>query len=532
MSSGIDYDADGNLLIYMPDDLKEPLEKGDKKRAGEIVLSMVAISAARISKNNPFLSDMLSETSHHRYVSYELPAPAAVSVTDTGLEQKLNLFVNPQYVWRMFKDYKRPLESFDALMIHEMSHLLYNHQARFLDLAGKTNDHETANIAEDAIINENPEIRHSELVSTTGVTFDRLNKKYHTNYNSANIKKMIWEPIYYDLMKAQKDNPPQQSQNQNQNQGQGSQDSGNQSSGPSDRAEGKDLTKAPLAQAPHAQGGGTSGGFQRDMDATERWPSDVKKQAEKAITDKAQLTNAIAHAVKEALKLSGENASSLKSRGLISGDIVDALSVEATDNSRMKLSDLYRQGSGRLTKERVTNHSRYRLNTSRFVFKHATKRAHGQNIVAYVDTSGSMSLDEIKYAISEVLSSVKSSRIPVTLKTFDTSVHASDTRVINTPNDLSDLAVTGRGGTIVQSVFDDISESNYVDEDTMVIILSDGEVEDQINPGDFHNVIWALVDQDQNVLPKSFPGVVGYLDDEEEYQFEFLNDESETYMGH
>jgi len=127
------------------------------------------------------------------------------------------------------------------------------------------------------------------------------------------------------------------------------------------------------------------------------------------------------------------------------------------------------------------------------------------NVAVCVDTSGSVSDDELKYFFNELFNIIKDVKTEVTLIQCDASVNSCDK--IKDKSDVKKVKINGRGGTCFEPAFKYIKEEiPKMDKPSVVIYFTDGYGESEINlkykPAEAE-ILWILTGYDNNLSVKT-----------------------------
>ncbi|WP_137596666.1 DUF2201 family putative metallopeptidase [Paucilactobacillus kaifaensis] len=109
----------------------------------------------------------------------------------------------------------------------------------------------------------------------------------------------------------------------------------------------------------------------------------------------------------------------------------------------------------------------------------------------FVDNSGSMSDKEISFLLSQIQEIVKVTETQTTVFSFDAVVHEHESYKLDNQSAVQFKRIGG-GGTSFQSIFTYLKANHYTNNDTLVIVLTDGWGEKLINNYHFNNVVWVL----------------------------------------
>lgn len=112
-------------------------------------------------------------------------------------------------------------------------------------------------------------------------------------------------------------------------------------------------------------------------------------------------------------------------------------------------------------------------------------------VQVYVDNSGSISDDTLQYLLSQVATLTQAVTATITVKAFDAIVQPGQTYQANLPQQIR-FVRHGGGGTVYQSIFDDLAREHLTNRTALALILTDGRGERTIDDHGFTNVIWLL----------------------------------------
>ena len=300
-------------------------------------------------------------------------------------------------------------------------------------------------------------------------------------------------------------------QDQGQDQGQGQQDHSHGGDQPCPDCGGKGHTDPYGQAASHA--------------AWNQTPKDVAEEAggEMASADAAE--QALADAVQNAVEVSGESIESLKSRGLVAGNILDRILRGGGEPGKLPIRSVLMKGAGRLkmgekkTYRKVNPHQGNRVDIRR-----GKVQENGKNIRVFLDNSGSMGSSEINWAMNEIAAVAKKAKARLEVIPFDTVVYHKNKQYAEKSGKWSFQPV-GRGGTSFQPVFDYLhNETTANNRDDLIIVITDGYGESLVDTYGLRNVIWLLVEEKRNTLSVQDPvGQVAWLDQDNKYRLHKLS---------
>ena len=250
-------------------------------------------------------------------------------------------------------------------------------------------------------------------------------------------------------------------------------------------------------------------------------PSDVEGTKGDTTVNADAVNGQLVPAIRDAMQKANASPESLKERGLISGNMADQLlNGEATLRHQIPISRVITQGAGKLRYGiRKTYHKPSHLQSNRVDVRKGKTKIVNKNLHVFVDCSGSMSDDDINWALAEIALVARRTKTKVTVIPFDAEVYVDAATTISRHGKF-DFTPTGRGGTLVQPCFDYLKEIHATSNaSNAAIILTDGYVEDHVDTYGLHNVVWILVNSDTDTLAVEDPiGSVGYLSNDGDYK--------------
>jgi predicted metal-dependent peptidase len=254
-------------------------------------------------------------------------------------------------------------------------------------------------------------------------------------------------------------------------------------------------------------------------------PKDVAEEAggEMASADAAE--QALADAVQNAVEVSGESIESLKSRGLVAGNILDRILRGGGEPGKLPIRSVLMKGAGRLkmgekkTYRKINPHQGNRVDIRRGKVEENAK-----NIRVFLDNSGSMGASEINWAMNEIAAVARKAKARLEVIPFDTVVYHKNKQYAEKSGKWSFQPV-GRGGTSFQPVFDYLhTETTANNRDDLIILITDGFGESRVDTYGLRNVIWLLVEVKCNTLSVQDPvGQVAWLDQDNKYKLHKLS---------
>jgi len=282
----------------------------------------------------------------------------------------------------------------------------------------------------------------------------------------------------------------------------------------------------------HGNGNGQGSGQGTGLDDHNTWyktPSDVTTEDGDSIGDIASQKDtrtAVADIVKRVSQdpVVRDKVDSQKMRGLMAGGLYDQAIEGKSEKGKLPLKTVLQQGIGRLRAGVRSTYSRiYKHQGNRPVIKKGKKKLWNKNIRVFLDNSGSMGTFEISWATMEVAAIAKAIKANLSIIPFDTVVYSENEQVIPKSGKFK-FVPTGRGGTSFQPVFDYMKQVGVTNQNDVVIIISDGYGESQIENYGFRNVIWVMVESKTNTLSVREQDIrghlVAYLEDDYRYKIE------------
>ena len=540
-----------------------------------------AMLGVRTSLTNRMAFHGTFSMSMKTYITFEMKAPMGVNVTTKGLSVTPNLFINP--LWLIYK-LGRKTESLPGLgdggefvdsttfvdtaviLYHEMCHILWEHPNVYKQHS-ENGYHEIVNLATDTQINQDPLIAANKNVTDYGVTLEKMKKRFGLPNLKANQPSNYYFEEFMKVWKQQQkqrqqkcaycqqqEQQQQQQQNgQGQDQGQNSQgqdqgqngqgqDQGQNGQGQGQGQNGQGQGQGQNGQGQgqghctcgrqHGHGQGNGQGQGTGLDDHNTWyktPSDVTTDDGDSIgkiASEKDTRTSIADIVKRVSQdpVVRDKVDSQKMRGLMAGGLYDQAIEGKSEKGKLPLKTVLQQGIGRLRAGVRSTYSRiYKHQGNRPVIKKGKKKLWNKNIRVFLDNSGSMGTFEISWATMEVAAIAKAIKANLSIIPFDTVVYSENEQVIPKSGKFK-FVPTGRGGTSFQPVFDYMKQVGVTNQNDVVIIISDGYGESQIENYGFRNVIWVMVESKTNTLSVREQDIrghlVAYLEDDYRYKIE------------
>ena len=469
-----------------------------------------------------------------------------------------------------------------VILYHEMCHILWEHPNVYKQHS-ENGYHEIVNLATDTQINQDPLIASNKTITDYGITLDKMKKMFGLPNLKANQPSSYYFEEFMKVWKQkqkqrqqkcaycqQQEQQQQQQQNgqgqdqgqngQGQDQGQNGQDQGQNGQGQDQGQNGQGQDQGQNGQGQdqgqngqgqgqgqngqghctcgrqhgHGQGSGQGQGQGQGtgLDDHNTWyktPSDVTTEEGDSIGDIASpkdTRTSIADIVKRVSQdpVVRDKVDNQKMRGLMAGGLYDQAIEGKSEKGKLPLKTVLQQGVGRLRAGVRSTYSRiYKHQGNRPVIKKGKKKLWNKNIRVFLDNSGSMGTFEISWATMEVAAIAKAIKANLSIIPFDTVVYSENEQVIPKSGKFK-FVPTGRGGTSFQPVFDYMKQVGVTNQNDVVIIISDGYGESQIENYGFRNVIWVMVESKTNTLSVREQDIrghlVAYLEDDYRYKIE------------
>lgn len=494
----------------------------DKKEIEKI--TKLAVMGTRIALGNQMAFHATFAMNLKTYISYEMPAPMGVNTTQKGISTYLNLYINP--LWLIYTAGNKELGPFVRddkfqdtadILYHELCHLLFEHPALFKD-ESQNGLHEIANYAEDTFINQLDRLKDSEFVQSSGITLEATKKIF----NLPHLKPKMDSRYYFDeIYKGAKKNKK------------------------NTLSQGGDAcpvcgSKMVDDQDQNGQGQQMSGSGQAGaqmLDDHSVWyetPSDVAADhpETRQIAGERETRCEISEAVKRTMQdpIVQETVDREKMRGYMAGGLYDEAITGKASEGKISIRTILRKGAGRLRAGISKTFVRpSRLQSNRVDIRKGKKKLWNKNIRVFLDNSGSMGTFEISWATMEIAAIARSIKANLEIIPFDTVVYDKNKQSIPKSGKF-EFVPTGRGGTSFQPVFDYLKEVGANNQNDVIIVLTDGYGESEVDFYGLRNVVWVLVEETRNTLsvnPSLLKGhLVGYLEDDKKYRFDKMDHEA------
>ena len=530
----------------------------DKKEIEKI--TKLAVIGTRIALGNQMAFHATFAMNLKTYISYEMQAPMGVNTTQKGISTYLNLYINP--LWLIYTAGNKELGPFVRddkfqdtadILYHELCHLLFEHPALFKD-ESQNGLHEIANYAEDTFINQLDRLKDSQFVQSSGITLEATKRIFNLPHLKPKMDSRYYFNEIYKGYKKNKNNTLSQGgdacpvcgskmvDDQDQN-GQGqSQDQNGQGQNQDQNGQGQNQGQNGQGQNQGQNGQGQNQGQNGQagaqmLDDHSVWyetPSDVAADhpETRQIAGERETRCEISEAVKRTMQdpIVQENVDREKLRGLMAGGLYDEAITGKASEGKISIRTILRKGAGRLRAGISKTFVRpSRLQSNRIDIRKGKKKLWNKNIRVFLDNSGSMGTFEISWATMEIAAIARSIKANLEIIPFDTVVYDKNKQSIP-KNGKFEFVPTGRGGTSFQPVFDYLKEVGASNQNDVIIVLTDGYGESEVDFYGLRNVVWVLVEETRNTLsvnPSLLKGhLVGYLEDDKKYRFDKMDHEA------
>lgn len=401
---------------------------------------------------------------------------------DTQATDGFRVFVNPEFT-----------DSLDHtgkvfVMAHELMHCLLNHLRRAKKIDAMN---EKGNIAADYEVNQT--LVDMGLFKTS--TIEKLK-----GYIDSKWSRVSFETIYGKIP-----NPPQQKgQGGGQDQNQNGQNQNNQGNGNGD-GDGQNQQNQQSQQGGTGQGSSsTEANLQGTID-TAGSMLDAKEGQKIAKEEGYDDVGANESALeKEWENKAREVAKKLKGTGAgndILADKLLATSIKGTNEWKKILKDIVGRSISPEDKRRGYTHNNILVSQDRVALSDKEKYDNVDYIMAWVDTSGSMSQEDLNKALSMMLM-VAQAKKPTKLVVCQFDTRVADIKEFSRPDaiekDMKKMKIKGGGGTDVKCCFDLLADKKgkYAKQvPELVVIFTDGYLDQyRRDKRRMQNLVWVVQD--------------------------------------
>ena len=438
--------AEAKEILANDASVSRNLTADELTKLSAVTLELTELSVVRLMRardgGDVFWSNLLLFIPKN--VDFQLTTATAVAISGTRPE----LFVNPYLLLGSLDNF----EQFITAMKHEGFHLLYNHLAIYHDLVSG-GFRQFVNLATDAEINQ-----YLTHLPKNYVTLETLAKKLQLT-DDEKIEENQGSYYYFQLLKDMQEN--QEDSNS---------DSDNSSSDDSQENEEKEEKSDNVAR-------------EEDADSRhEKWEEGTE-DAEATEEATRQFINSVAKATEEMLS---------DGRGTIGSDIQSAID-RLNERPKIKWQSLLRRALSFTPLGKKKTMTRLNRRFPDRLEMRGQLTGDGKEIYAFIDTSGSMEESDLSVALNECLAIAKQQDARLFIGEIDTTLHALTE--IKRRSDIH-YELTGRGGTRLQPIFDFLS-ADKISKHAIIVIFTDGEIEDTIDTRKYANVFWILNDDEK-----------------------------------
>ena len=184
-------------------------------------------------------------------------------------------------------------------------------------------------------------------------------------------------------------------------------------------------------------------------------------------------------------------------RGLVAGKVAQQLAI-LDQPAQIDWRQLLARGVGQVPSGRKSSYARF---NRRQPFRMELPGQIGDtrlDLQVYVDNSGSISDKQLQQLLAQVATLTRLITTTITIKPFDAIVQPGQTYQASLPQHVR-FSRRGGGGTVYQSIFDDLAAQHHTNATTLALILTDGRGERQVVTHRFTNVIWLLARADDHL---------------------------------
>lgn len=448
------------------------------------------------SGTDPFFANLLSHC--ERVMDMSAPTPSAIGFNPAD---QLTLVINPL---RFIGLCDNVAEARD-LIRHDCFHLLFEHLNMYQATLTDPKQRHWVNLATDVQINQN--LNHMPKGSVTLAEVEDLVGHQLDAFASSHY---YYEALRQADSEAMTREQAEKSDHEQDSEGPGSTGMGlgsdSVSADQAGAAKRQGESQAPTApDQTQAAVGDTLTISPRDLQNEERHADFATDSDHRQLQE-----NSVKQAVKEAFSHLNE-----RQRGELGSRVeqaVKAFKKPATLDWRR----LVKQGFGRLprgahaTKKRMNRRQPERWDLA------GRQVDHSVELLAFVDTSASMSEDELAYVLGELQNIAKQLETKVKVIQTDNEIKRVDQLGAV---DMSNIMYKGRGGTLFTPAFAWLHEHGYNNYNSISVYFTDGfgESEGSLNRYGYRNMYWVLVGDTLSDLSVSSYGRAYLLIDDPKY---------------
>lgn len=193
-----------------------------------------------------------------------------------------------------------------------------------------------------------------------------------------------------------------------------------------------------------------------------------------------------------------------RDRGLLPGDVKAQL--QKVNQARIvDWRQILRRQFGVIARGQVDSHTRFnRRQPLRMDLPGKVMRL-DPAVDIFVDNSGSVTDKEIVQTLTTIEKMLRETKLTANVYSFDAHVTAKQKLYAGKK---LDFCRTGGGGTSFQCVFDYLHQHHLTKRNRVIIILTDGWGEEQLNTYHYQNVYWLMMTKTNQLSVKDPPGRV------------------------
>lgn len=398
---------------------------------------------------------------------------AAMAVGTKKGKGDIYFFVNPYYLYEITDNLKQVV----AIVRHELLHLIFEHLFIYKSLMEKGEPYRTAiNIATDCQINQIlkdlpegcvtlktvEEIVGNKLKEREGSQY-YLNKILNSDkFKQAVDQKETFKNFIQELTSSVKEDTKQGNQTQSEkvfDQYQDKIGDGQFSQGE------KDFWRQIVSQNLTEQEENVNGkrtGQKIDGNIFQDVVKDLITQSYKDLTE--------------------------KQRGMISKDLVEQIET-LYKAKNIRWNNMIVKGLSSISSMREYSIKRPNRRQPRRLDLPGIRKESKAKLVVGVDTSGSISYEELQFILGEIDDMINKYNFELDLLFIDTEIKG----VYHNIKDVKKVEVRGRGGTVFQPFFDYLKENKYKPNQVVPVYFTDGFGESDLDRGLFKRPYWVLV---------------------------------------
>lgn len=376
-----------------------------------------------------------------------------------------------------------------GILCHECLHVVYNHLVNYFFVFNLGQKYaEAMNIATDCTINQ-----YLNNLPTNCVTIDYVEEKYKLH----GLEPFQSSKYYYDaIINSDEFQEQMQQQQENEDKMQEMMKDLGEKLQDLDSLSQEDLESLREGMAQNVDSHSGWGDFEGDGESNEALNSEL-----------------ISQILNEAIENYESRKAQETNRGQLSSNMQEIIQ-KLREKTKMNWRQILQKKIGtlavpyKLTRNRVNRRQPKRPELRGRINDRTLK------LTVVIDTSGSMGKADLEYCLREIYTILQSYSFSIEIIEIDTTIR----KIYEAKSDKDiQVALLGRGGTILQPVFDYFNEKRYKNREHLAVILTDGGCEPHIDFKNFTNILWILVNgRDLNV--ENPAGTVMYLDDDKKYK--------------